>query len=73
MNPAESITLLDGLTGFTAGSAYANHLDHDSGSIAVGRVADLAVLDRDPFRGGPIRDVGVALTITGGQVVFEEG
>lgn len=73
LNASERITLLDGLAGFTAGSSYANHLDHDSGSIAVGRVADLAVLDRDPFQGGPIRDANVAMTIVGGEVVFEEG
>lgn len=34
---------------YTAGSAYVNHLDHVTGSIAVGKSADLVVLDRDPF------------------------
>ncbi|MFF4017342.1 amidohydrolase [Streptomyces sp. NPDC001843] len=38
---------------YTAGSAYVNHLDHITGSIAVGKSADLVVLDRDPFAGPP--------------------
>jgi hypothetical protein len=31
------------------GSAFVNHLDDVSGSIEVGKYADLVVLDRDPF------------------------
>jgi predicted amidohydrolase YtcJ len=31
------------------GSAYVNHLDDDTGSIDVGKAADLAVIDRDLF------------------------
>ena len=38
------------LAAYTAGSAYVNHLD-DTGTIAPGNLADLAVLDRDPFAG----------------------
>ena len=38
----------------------------------MGMLADLAVLDRDPMRDGPIRDTRVAMTIVGGQVVYEE-
>ena len=36
------------LAAFTSGSAYVNHLDTDTGTLEVGRLADLAVLDRDP-------------------------
>jgi predicted amidohydrolase YtcJ len=35
------------------GSAYVNHQDHETGSIEVGKLADLVVLDRDPFAGPP--------------------
>ena len=31
------------------GSAYVNHLDDDTGRLEVGYLADLVVLDRDPF------------------------
>ena len=37
---------------YTSGSAYVNHLD-DAGVLAPGLLADLAVLDRDPFAGDP--------------------
>jgi hypothetical protein len=73
LNSAERITFLDALAGFTSGSAYANHRDDDSGTLAVGMLADLAVLDRDPVASGHIRDASVVMTVVGGRVVFEEG
>lgn len=73
LNGAERIGLADALAAFTTGSAYVNHREGDSGAIAPGMLADLVVLDRDPFAGGPIRDTGVDMTIVGGQVVYEEG
>lgn len=36
------------IAAYTAGSAYVNHLD-DTGAIQPGYLADLVVLDRDPF------------------------
>jgi predicted amidohydrolase YtcJ len=72
LNRDERITLLDALAGFTSGSAWVNHREADSGSIALGMLADLVVLDRDPFQGGPIREARVAMTLVGGQVVYEE-
>jgi len=71
LNPEEALDPIDALTAFTAGSAYVNHAEDDSGSIAVGMLADLAVLDRDPLRDGSFRGVRVATTILGGQVVYE--
>jgi predicted amidohydrolase YtcJ len=73
LNPAERITFLDALSAFTAGSAYVNHLEAHRGSLAPGMLADLVVLDRDPTRGGHIRDTSVAMTVVGGRVVYEEG
>ncbi|MGH8870808.1 MAG: amidohydrolase, partial [Acidimicrobiia bacterium] len=49
LNAAERITFLDALTAFTAGSAYVNHREDVSGTLAVGMLADLVVLDRDPM------------------------
>lgn len=46
--PEQRIGLHTALTAYTAGSAYVNHLD-DTGTIAPGKLADLVVLDRDPF------------------------
>jgi predicted amidohydrolase YtcJ len=72
LNPDERVTFLDGLTAFTAGSAYVNHLEGDRGTLSAGMLADLVVLDRDPTRGGHIRDASVAITVAGGRVVYEE-
>jgi predicted amidohydrolase YtcJ len=72
LDESERITFLDALAGFTAGSAHVNHLDDTRGTLAPGMLADLAVLDRDPTRGGHIRDASVAMTVVGGRVVYEE-
>lgn len=72
LNESERITFLDALAGFTAGSAYVNHLDGVSGSLSPGMLADLAVLDREPAASGHIRDASVVMTVVGGWVVFEE-
>ncbi|MFF5363026.1 amidohydrolase [Streptomyces scabiei] len=51
--PGQRLDLGAALAAYTAGSAYANHLDALTGSITVGKAADLVVLDRDPFAGPP--------------------
>lgn len=71
--PNEALGPVDALTAFTSGSAYINHADDVSGSIAVGKLADLAVLDRDPFTDGPFREARVVTTVVGGEVVYERG
>lgn len=73
LNPGERIDFLDGLSAFTAGSAYVNHREADSGSLGVGMLADLVVLDRDPMVEGPIHGASVAMTVVSGRIVFEEG
>ncbi|MCB0907770.1 MAG: amidohydrolase [Nocardioidaceae bacterium] len=69
--PEQRIDLGTALTAYTAGSAYVNHLD-DTGQIRVGALADLAVLDRDPFAGKPdeIGATRVLQTFVDGQRVF---
>jgi predicted amidohydrolase YtcJ len=68
--PEERIDLTAALHAFTAGSAYVNHLDADRGVIEAGAVADLVVLDRDPFEAERLWEVEVDLTVVGGEVVF---
>jgi len=46
--PAEALTVEQAFAAYTSGSAHVNHLD-DTGVLAPGLLADLAVLDRDPF------------------------
>ena len=68
--PDERIALPAALAAFTRGAAYVNR-DDEAGTIAAGMRADLAVLDRNVFAGGPIGDVGVELTIASGAVVYD--
>jgi predicted amidohydrolase YtcJ len=70
--PDERLDLVDILAAATAGSAYANHLD-EAGVLAVGRLADLAVLDRDLFDPGlgPIGETHVLATFVEGVAVHE--
>ena len=69
----ERLELIDALAAFTAGSAWVNHLD-DTGTLEVGKLADLAVLDRDLFdRGaGAIGDTRVVGTFVEGVAVYED-
>jgi predicted amidohydrolase YtcJ len=71
--PDERLTLDEAMAAFTLGSAYVNHLDDVTGSIEVGKLADLAVIDRDLFApdAGPIGDGRVLATFVEGQPVYE--
>ncbi|MEV5903712.1 amidohydrolase [Streptomyces sp. NPDC052127] len=51
--PGQRLDLGAALAAYTAGSAHVNHLDDLTGSVTVGKAADLVVLDRDPFGGPP--------------------
>ena len=70
--PEQAIPLEVAFAAYTSGSAWVNHRD-DAGVLAPGMVADLAVLDRDPFAGPP-GEVGatrVLSTWVDGVPVFE--
>jgi predicted amidohydrolase YtcJ len=47
--PEERLDLPTALAAFTMGSAQVNHFDGETGSIELGKAADLTVLDRDLF------------------------
>ena len=60
------------LHAYTAGSAWINHAEADTGSLEPGKLADLAVLDADPLAvpSDSIGDISVTATFVGGQQVF---
>lgn len=72
--PDERLDLSSAIEAFTIGSAFVNHLDDVTGSLEVGKAADLVVLDRDLFApdAGPIGDARVVLTLIDGAPVFED-
>jgi len=60
--PDERLDLPTSLAAFTMGSAYVNHLDEQTGSIEVGKFADLAVVDRNLFE-HPVDEIGEASVV----------
>lgn len=71
--PEQRLTLEEALEAFTLGSAHVNHLDDETGTIAAGKLADLAVIDRDLFDRalGEIGEAKVLATFVGGEAVHE--
>ena len=72
--PEQRLDLATAIRGFTIGSAWANGLEAETGSIEVGKAADLALIDRDPFApdAGPIGEARVLLTLIDGAPVYED-
>ncbi len=70
LGEAQRITLKEALRAITLGPAYTLGLDHEIGTISVGKRADFAVLDADPMETGAagLRDIGVRGTVFGGQL-----
>jgi predicted amidohydrolase YtcJ len=70
--PAQKITVEDALRAYTVGSAYASFDETSKGTLEVGKLADLVMIDRDLTTTPPaaLRDARVMLTVVGGKVVF---
>jgi len=73
--PEERLDLPASLAAFTIGSAFVNHHEDATGSVEPGKLADLAILDRDVFEpeAGPLGDASVIATLVDGEVVFDDG
>jgi predicted amidohydrolase YtcJ len=71
--PAERLTLSQAIRAFTMGSAYVNHLETQTGSIEVGKLADLVVLSENLFAldPGELTSARVLLTLVDGRPVYE--
>jgi hypothetical protein len=72
--PEERAGLEDMITSFTTNGAYANFLENETGSIEVGKQADLIVLDQNLFEIPPteIADSKVLLTLVDGESVYRD-
>ncbi|MDH3197900.1 MAG: amidohydrolase [Candidatus Krumholzibacteria bacterium] len=71
--PEQRLSVEEAVRAFTVGAAYAAFQEAELGTIAVGRRADLTVLDRDIFAApaAEILAVRVDYTIVGGAIVYE--
>lgn len=60
--PEQALDLTTAFAAYTSGSAWVNHRD-DAGRLEAGAVADLVVLDRDPFA-GPSAEIGATQVVS---------
>ncbi len=69
--PDERINLPEAIAAFTINAAYVNRLEKQTGSVEVGKLADLVVLDRNLFAIPPteISDAKVLVTLFEGKAV----
>ncbi|MCB2114833.1 MAG: amidohydrolase [Rhodobacteraceae bacterium] len=68
----QRVPLMDILHAYTAGGAWAAHLDHITGTLKPGMAADIVVLSGDIEATPPddVAGMSVALTIAGGKVSY---
>jgi len=74
-SPEERVTVEQMIESFTINGAYANFLEDETGSIEVGKAADVVVLSRDILSCPPeeITEAEVELTVFGGRPVYAAG
>ena len=73
LDPSECATVAQMVDSFTHGAAYAMSRDDECGSIAVGKKADLTVLDTDILTCDMLKilDTQVKMTIVNGEVQYK--
>ena len=71
--PKQKITVEEAIRVGTINGAYASYEENLKGSIETGKLADLVVLGRDPFKENPstLVTIPVERTMAGGRWTFE--
>ena len=74
IHPEERLTREQALKMYTAWAAYLQHSEKDRGSIEVGKLADLVVIDRDYLTcpEDQIKEITPVMTIVGGKTVYSK-
>ena len=69
------INLVEAIKCYTLNGAYASFDEDKKGSIEVGKLADVAVIDRDLTKIKPedVRDAKVYMTIVNGKILYHKG
>jgi len=70
--PEQKLTLSEALSAYTLGAAYAANAEHRLGKLAENYLADLIVLDQDPFQMEPndLLAMSAAATMINGEWVY---
>ncbi|MGB2662526.1 MAG: amidohydrolase [Candidatus Acidiferrum sp.] len=71
--PSQKLSVAEAVEGYTIDAAYAGHLEKSEGSLEIGKVADVILVDKNIFEIDPhtIGETNVVLTIVGGKIVYE--
>lgn len=74
-HPSEALTVEQAVEAYTRGSAFAELEEHRKGTLAPGKLADLAVLSQDPFSvpAAALPATRSLMTLVGGRVVWDAG
>lgn len=70
----QSLTVEEAIKTYTVNAAYSSFEEALKGSISPGKLADVIVVDKDPFAIAPmdIKDVKVEMTIVGGEIKWKK-
>lgn len=73
-NPEEKISVEDALHCYTYNPAYSVHREHELGTLQPGKLADLAVLDRNILKCSheDIKETQVIYTIMNGEITYSK-
>jgi predicted amidohydrolase YtcJ len=73
MGPEQCLTVQEALRAHTMGSAYAGFEEDVKGSIEMGKLADLAVWDEDPYTASLNRlwKIPIVMTLVGGKIIHQ--
>lgn len=71
--PEQAMSRTEALRSYTLNNAFAAYEDHVKGSITVGKLADITILDQDimTIPSEQIKDAKVLYTIIGGRVLYQ--
>ncbi len=75
LSQTEKLTTKEALRIHTMGSAYASFAEDSTGSLEVGKYADLVIWSHDLYTmtGEQTNDLAAEMTIVGGEIVFDAG
>lgn len=72
-HPEQKLSMQQAVEGFTTGAAYAAYAENRQGCLAKGALADLILLEKDPFSCDPeeVKDLQSSATMVAGEWVLE--
>lgn len=74
VSPEEKLTREEALRLYTINNTFLHHEENEKGSLEVGKLGDLILIDRDYMTcpAEEVADIRVLTTVVGGRVVFEK-